>query len=204
MTTYDAPSDSLSNFERLLARRRSIRDYAETPIEAAALHRLLAAGQGFTAGDGKRAAPSAHALHPLALFAVARRVDGLAPGCYGYDVGNRQLRGIAPPLEAGALLSTSLADDTWLETAPAVIVIAADRAAAIRHFADQSPDGMRGARYVDVETGACAQNMALAAAALQLGGVFVMGVDERRLAQVLPLPAPFEPVALFCVGWPGG
>lgn len=73
---------------------------------------------------------------------------------------------------------------------------------AIRHFAEQQPDGMRGARYVQFEAGACTQNTYLAVAAENLGSVVVVGFDDDRLKDVLSLPDGTYPIALFCIGHP--
>ncbi len=184
----------------LISRRRSVRQFTDTPVEEPALMRVLTCAQGVNSSDGKRGAPSAHALHPLGLTVVVRRVQGLEAGSYLFDPARKSLGRIASAPVSGSLLPVSLADDEWLETAPVVIVISADYDLALRHFADQQPDGLRGSRYVDVETGAVAQNLYLAALVEKLGGVLVMGVDDQALARQLTLPAEHKPVALFCLG----
>ncbi len=184
----------------LISRRRSVRQFTDTPIDEHVLIRILTCAQGVNSGDGKRGAPSAHALYPLGLTVLARRVQGIDAGSYVFDPQRNRLDLLAHVPVSGSLLPTSLADDEWLETAPVVIVITADHDLALRHFADQQPDGLRGARYVDVETGAVAQNLYLAAQAENLGGVLVMGVDDQTLARQLTLPAKHKPVALFCLG----
>jgi len=184
----------------LVSRRRSVRQFTDAAIDAQALMRILVCAQGISGGDGKRGAPSAHALYPLGLSVIVRRVQGLQPGTYRFDPLQASLDRVAPGPSTGCLLTASLADDIWLETAPVVIVISADHDLALRHFADQQPDGLRGARYVDVETGAVAQNLYLAALVEELGGVLVMGVDDEALARQLTVPAANKPVALFCLG----
>lgn len=186
--------------DSLLRSRRSVRDYSNAAIGLDALCRILASGQGVTSPDGKRAAPSAHAVYPLTLYVVARRVRGLDPGLYVHQPAGGQLLRTGPAIPDGTLLRASLADDSWLETAAAVIVIGADRRRAIRHFADQQPDGLRGLRYVDFEAGAVAQNMHLRTVSEGLGGVAVMGLDHQALASGLPLPDAMETIALFCIG----
>jgi len=71
------------------------------------------AGQG-RIGDGRRLRPSAHALYPLALTAVAGDVDGLAAGAYRYEAehdvppllaeGDHRGRGPTSVARAGARL----------------------------------------------------------------------------------------------------
>ncbi|MFT4065995.1 SagB/ThcOx family dehydrogenase [Paraburkholderia sp.] len=202
MTTSTNGGSIVEALETLLWNRRSVRVYSELPIGLHSMQRILAAAQGITSDDGKRTAPSAHALYPLELFVVVRRVQGLDPGFYRYSPEDCHLCVVGQAPMDGELLSTMLGDDTWLEDAAAVVVVAARLEEAIRHFAEQQPDGMRGARYVQFEAGACTQNMYLAAAAENLGSVVVMGFDDGCLKEVLTLPEDTDPIALFCIGHP--
>ncbi len=186
----------------LLARRRSIRHYTGEPVPLSALLNILSAGQGRTSLEGKRAAPSAHALYPLTLGVIARQVSGLPSGFYTFDPELAQLTLSGPHLEAGVLNSAALGDETWLENAAFVVVIISNRDLALQHFAEQQADGLRGARYVDFEAGAVTQNMYLAVTAQRLGSVVVMGFDDAAMKRALELGENRQPVALFCVGQP--
>ncbi len=197
----DQTSCSMSLAETIRT-RRSVRDYEDGAIDLTRLLQLLRAGQGIVAHDGKRAAPSAHALYPLSLFVAAGRVDDLGTGLHRYDPeANALTRLSTGDLRAG-LSAAALEDQPWITEAPAVIVIAADMARAIEAFAAQPPDGRRGVRYVYLEAGALMQNICLQATALGLGTVFVGGFDDSRTAAVLNLLSPYEPIGMICVGWP--
>ncbi|WP_133649244.1 nitroreductase family protein [Paraburkholderia flava] len=200
MNSTTGGNTATGELENLLSGRRSVRSYTQEEVSLRAIRRILAAAQRITSVDGKRTAPSAHALHPLALFLVAVRVEGLERGMYAYAVDEGRLHKVGDTPAHGALLSASLAGDSFLEEAPAVVVVAARIDTAIRHFAEQQPDGKRGVRYVDFEAGACTQNMYLAVTAEALGAVVVMGFDDDRMKTVLKLPADLAPIALFCVG----
>jgi hypothetical protein len=52
----------------VLARRRSVRTFAERPLQEQAISRLLWAAQGVTASWGGRTAPSAGALYPIEIY----------------------------------------------------------------------------------------------------------------------------------------
>src|SRR3546814_17710482 len=97
-----------STLDSLLRRRRSIRTYSDAPISLASLHGILAAGQGITASDGKRAAPSAHALHPLQLYVLVRRAQDLDAGPYAYDPTAGRLDATGRRRAKKALLPASL------------------------------------------------------------------------------------------------
>ena len=184
----------------LIARRRSVRQFTEAPIDQQALIRILTCAQGVNNSDGRRGAPSAHALYPLGLMVLVRRVHGVEPASYMFDPMRKCLVRLANAPAPGSVLSVSLADDLWLETSAVVVMITAHYASALTHFADQQPDGLRGARYVDVEAGAVAQNLYLGTLVENLGGVLVMGVDDTALARQMTLPDKHRPVALFCLG----
>lgn len=182
--------------------RRSVRGYDGRAIDRDRLLRLLQAGQGITSSDGKRAAPSAHALYPLTLFLAAGLVDGLVTGLHRYDPAENALSRLSTGDLRAGLAAAALEDQPWIGQAPAAIVIGADMARAVAVFAEQPPDGLRGLRYVYLEVGALMQNICLQATELGLGTAFVGGFDDARTAAVLNLPGPFEPVGMICVGWP--
>ena len=184
--------------------RRSVRSYDRRAIARDRLLQLLRAGQGITAGDGKRSVPSAHALYPLTLFAATGLVDDLAVGLHRYEPGSNALVQLSAGDLRAALSAAALEEQPWIAEAPAVIVIAADMARAVEAFAEQPPDGRRGVRYVYLEAGALMQSVCLQATALGLGTVFVGGFDDEATAAVLNLPEPHEPVGMICVGWPAG
>lgn len=188
--------------QNLISRRRSVRSYTDEPLPLDALLNILSAGQRRTSVDGKRSVPSAHALYPLTLGVVVRRVHGLVPGLYTFDPEAVQLELSGPAVKAGVLNSAALGDETWLESASAVVVILGNRDLAFEHFADQQADGLRGARYVDFEAGAVVQNMYLAVTAEALGAVVVMGFDDALMQSALELDDASYPIALFCIGKP--
>ncbi len=100
--TYpDAPQINLPDprdfqgmtLEEAIETRRSVRDYASSdPLSLKTLSHLLHAAQGITEERwGLRAAPSAGALYPIELYAVAHDVEGLEAGIYHYAVQEHRL-----------------------------------------------------------------------------------------------------------------
>ncbi|MCK7613863.1 SagB/ThcOx family dehydrogenase [Roseibium sediminicola] len=185
-----------------LSRRRTVRQYSGKPISIAALEALLHAAQGITGDDGKRAAPSAHALCPLRLFVVAGEVDGLSPGHYAVGPETLDLEPQHGTDLRAALREAAIGDPEWITDAAALIVIAADIVGPSIHFANQPPYGGRGMRYVHMEAGAAVQNLQLQAVAEGLGTVLVGGFHDEAVAKVLGLDAPLAPLILQCVGHP--
>jgi len=185
-----------------LLKRRTVRSYSGEAVSIAALEALLRAAQGVTGEDGKRAAPSAHALCPLRLFVVAGQVDGLSPGLYAVSPDTLDLEPRHGTDLRAALRTAAIGDPEWITDAAAIIVVAADMVGPSRHFADQPPYGTRGPRYVHLEAGAAIQNLQLQAVAEGLGTVLVGGFHDEEVAKLLGLEAPVAPLALQCVGQP--
>lgn len=186
-----------------ISQRRSSRRFSAKAISSEALQRLSWAAQGATDESGNRTAPSADALHPLRLFASVGRVEQHSPGLFeakGKD------RGDLVCLREGdvraELEQCAIDDQPWIGQAAAIITVCADLVAPAVEFAEQPPYGSRGRRYVYIEAGAVAQNIALQAVSEQLGCVLVAGFQDAATANVLGLKAPYMPVLHLCLGVP--
>lgn len=176
-----------------LARRRSVRSYSRSAVTHAELSLLLWAAQGVTRADGLRTAPSAGALYPLELYVHAARVDGIAPGIHHYRPAAHALQLVAPGAATRALTQAAGAQRAVADAAAVVAVTAVAARTAAKY-------GGRGPRYVAVESGAAAQNLALAAVALGLGCVVIGAFDDQALARALRLPPGTDPVLLVPLG----
>ncbi|MDF4253755.1 SagB/ThcOx family dehydrogenase [Streptomyces sp. WMMB303] len=187
----------------MLIKRRSTRSFAPRPLSIGHVALMVWAAQGRTTGE-RRTSPSAHALYPLTLTAVAGSVDGLAPGAYRYDAERDVLTLIADGDHRDRVAGTTLADHLWLRQAPVLLLLSGDLEAATQHFADQRPLGQRGARYVWLEAGHASQNIYLQAAESGLGAVLVAGFDDDQLLELTPavVPSGQHPLALLGVGHP--
>ncbi|WP_161634161.1 SagB/ThcOx family dehydrogenase [Nocardiopsis potens] len=205
MTEREVPLEPVrpGGLGALLERRRSTRDFAPRPLSLALLSLVLRAAQGRT-GDGRRTCPSAHALYPLAVTAVAGDVDGLPAGVYRYGAERDALTLVSEGDHRRRVSDTTLADRDWLPRAPVLLLISGDLEAAGRHFADQPPQGRRGERYVWLEAGHAGQNVYLQAAEAGLGAVLVAGFDDERLLGLAPavVPPGHHPLGLIGVGHP--
>ncbi len=178
--------------ERALAERRSVREFAHGALTLPQVAQLLWAAQGVTA-DGLRAAPSAGALYPLELYLVAGEVRDLAPGVYRYLPTKHALQ----QLTAGDVrrpFCAAAAAQECVAAGAAVVVFSAVERRTTRKY------GERGVRYVHIEVGHAAQNLALQAVALGLGSVTVGAFDDAAVARLLNLPKGETPLYLMPVG----
>ncbi len=193
LVALPAARDSL--YEGLLARRRSLREFANSALTLQELARLLWAAQGVSQPRGLRTAPSAGALYPLELYAVVGQVEGLVAGVYHYRPDRHALCKRKDGDLRGALATAALGQ-RWVAEGAVVLAIAAVYRRTTRKY------GERGIRYVHQESGHAAQNVCLQATVLGLGTVTVGAFDERAVQRVLMWPAEQVPLYLLPVGRP--
>lgn len=197
-------AQSEKTLAQAFARRRTGRRFTGAAVSLPALGRLLWAAQGITGPDGRRTAPSAHALHPLRLIVLAQRIDGLGAGSYQVNPHDLSLARCVGRNLLPALRQTAIGDQSWISEAACVVAVCANMNAASEAFAEQKPIRQRGARYVYLEAGAAAQNLQLQAVAEELSIVWVGGFDDEAAAEVLGLQNGLSPILLLCVGHPAG
>lgn len=148
-----------------LSQRRSQRHFGGAPMTLADLSRLLWAAQGNTAQAGHlmlRTAPSAGALYPIETYVVVHRVEGVTSGVYHYDVRRHALE----QLQAGDFrqqAARAALDQRVARDADALFVWTAIFERSKWKY------GERAYRYIYLDAGHIAQNVALAAVALGLG-----------------------------------
>ena len=149
---------------------------------------LCWAAQGITqAEQGFRTAPSAMHLYPLTVFVADSK------GVYEYQPkphALRRLDGVTPEEFRKA------AGEGPAGAAPVCLILAID----VEHMKPRSGD--KAEQYSLLEAGHVAQNVLLQATALGLGAVPVGGLDEKKVAGAMKLPATLRPVYLLPVGYP--
>jgi SagB-type dehydrogenase family enzyme len=179
--------------EEAVSGRRSVREYATTPLEISEISQLLWAAQGLTDPSGLRTAPSAGALYPLEMYIACGNVTGLSAGVYHYLPQSHALdrvvgRDVREDLYESALRQPSVRD------AAAVIIIAADYNRTTRKY------GERGIRYVHMEAGHASENIYLQAYTLGIGTVSIGAFDDSGVMSVLGLPKNQTPLYLMPIG----
>jgi len=184
--------------EEALARRRSIREYAEKLLTIEQVMQLLWAAQGITLPQyGFRTAPSAGGTYPLEVYVVTKPngVEGLEAGVYHYEAREHGLvKKIAGDF-SGGLMAAAL-DQDWVGSAPVNLVITAVFERTTGKY------GERGVRYVWQETGHAAQNIYLQAVALGLGNVVVGAFYDSEVQRILGLSDQEKPAYVIPVGAP--
>ena len=187
--SYEAKFD----LNKALQERRSVREYRDERLTLAQVAQLLWAAQGVTSLGGFRTAPSGGALYPLELYLVVGNVDGLAAGLYKYNPLQHTLTLTAEGDRRTELAAASLGQ-SWMSGAPAMVAIAAVYERTASRY------GERGSRYIHMEVGHAAQNIALEAVAMGLGAVDVAAFSDLDVKKVLSLPAGEQPLCIVPVG----
>jgi len=183
----------------VLARRRSVREYGSPRLDLSELGGLLWAAAGVTArqmGFAFRTAPSAGGLFPIEQYVVANAVKDLEPGVYHYavlDEALELLRGGDHRLTvAHAALDQAIAAE-----ADAVFVWTAVLERSRWKY------GQRFGRYIFLDAGHIAENVALAAVALGLGSCQIAAFFDDEAAALLGVDEDEEPVVyMTTVGRP--
>jgi SagB-type dehydrogenase family enzyme len=199
----DQPKLELPAFEPLeqmslnlaLKTRRSIRRFRRQPITTDEISYLLWASTGIQrteAGYEFRTAPSAGALYPIDTYLIANNVDTLEMGLYHYAVRAHQLeqldKGDLRPAIAAAALG-----QTMCGTAAAVFVWSAVFARCKAKY------GQRAYRYVYLDAGHIAENLALAAVSLDLGSCEIGAFYDDQVNVILDIDGVNESVICMAV-----
>lgn len=185
--------DSDTSIEEALHKRRSVREYQQGGLILAEVAQLLWAVQGVTGPRGKRTAPSAGHLYPLETYLVSQKVAELPKGIYHYLPNEHALLRIADRDVQEGLTRSALEQDSLHQAAAVIILTAVYERTAWKY-------GERTARYVHMEVGCAAQNLALQAESLGLGTVFIGAFNDDEVKKILALPKDEHPLCLLPVG----
>ncbi|HEY70014.1 MAG TPA: SagB/ThcOx family dehydrogenase [Anaerolineae bacterium] len=181
---------SETSIEETLRMRRSVRSFSDESLTLKEISQLLWSVQGTRAKRQRRTAPSAGALYPLEIYAV------MATGVHHYDPEQHTLTRILQADVRGELCSASWDQQFVLQAPLTVAITAVYERIAVKYGTE------RGLRYVYMEVGHAAQNLALQAVALGLGSVPVGAFKDAEVQRVLGVPEDHEPLYLLPVGHP--
>ncbi len=174
----------------LLRIRRSRRAYTDESLSLEGLSQLLWASQGVTAYAGDhhlRTAPSAGALYPIETYLCVNRVSSLESGFYHYSIPNHELDFLKPG-EFGGEVSRGALDQMMTEKAAVVFMWSAIFPRSKWKYLQ------RAYRYIFLDAGHIAQNLALAAEALGYGTCQIGAIYDDELNGLLELDGEDESI----------
>jgi len=168
-----------------LARRRSSRDFANTPLPLPLLSDLLWAAYGMNRAGGGRTAPSALNAQEVDVYVA------LPSGAYLYDAAAHQLN-----LVAASDLRRVTGYQDFVDEAPLDLVYVADHARM-----GMVPVTQRES-YASTAAGAIAQSVYLFAASNDLATVIRAWIDRAAIADALGLTHDQQVLLSQTVGYP--
>jgi len=177
------------SFEEALAKRRSVRLFANKPLESEQIGQLAWAGQGITEKQrGLRTAPSAGETYPIELYFATEE------GLFVYRPAEHSLE-----QTSDKDIRTSLATAASMQESVAMAGCDIIVAGSVRKLSTQFRNKAR--TFMLLEAGHVAQNILLQAACLDLGSVPVgVFTSAKQVSRACRLPAGFEPLYIICVG----
>jgi SagB-type dehydrogenase family enzyme len=179
----------------VLERRRSVRHFKAEPMTKSDLSQLLWAAQGITKvvhGAGFRTAPSAGALYPVETYLVVNSVTEIESGIYHYAADRHEL----DQLRAGdfrmAVAQAALDQEMAYHANVVFIWTALFKRSKWKYQ-------QRAYRYVYLDAGHIAQNVALAAVALDLGSCQIAALYDDEVNALLDIDGVEESVLYMTV-----
>lgn len=186
------------SLEECMAKRRSLRYFADKPLELAQISQILWAAQGITdARRDFRTAPSAGATYPLEIYLVAGKggMEGLEEGIYKYVPAHHSLKFMRSGEFRDELARNAL-NQRFISRSPASLVLCGVYERTSWHY------GKRARRYVHMEIGHAGQNIYLQAESLGLGTVAVGAFNDEMVGKLLGLEKDENPLYIMPLGTP--
>jgi len=182
-----------------LSSRRSIRNFADKALSLETLSCLLWASTGILReeqGYHFRTAPSAGALYPIETYFVANNIERLKAGVYHYNIRRHALDVLKEGTFQDNIAKAAL-DQGMCAQAPLVFIWS-----AIFERSKWKYD-QRGYRYVYLDAGHIAENLALVAVTLGLGSCQIAALYDDEVNAIIDIDGQEESVLyMSVVGWP--
>ena len=178
-----------------IAERRSVRNFKDKPLSKQDLSQLLWATQGITKREMDfefRVCPSAGALYPVETYLVLNNVESIDPGIYHYNIPDNSLE----QLQKGDFrlkIAQAALDQDMAYSANTVFVWTALFGRAKWKYEQ------RAYRYVYLDAGHIAQNLALAAVGLKLGTCQIAALYDEEVNALLDIDGEDESVLYMSV-----
>ncbi len=183
-----------------IAKRRSVRLYTGNPLTVEALSFLLWASGGvgrMERGNIYRTTPSAGALYPIETYLVIQGVAGVDPGVYHYAVRDHALEELRQGQYGHDITQAALGQKMCLNAAVVFIWTAVFLRSKWKYK-------QRAYRYVYLDAGHMAENLALAATSIGLGTCQIGALFDDEVNDIVGVDGSAESVIyMSVVGHPG-
>jgi SagB-type dehydrogenase family enzyme len=183
------------DLDEVLRKRKSIRHYADEPLGIDHFSFLLWAASGIQRVEGSfafRTAPSAGALYPVETYMVAGRIEGLVAGIYHYSVKQHCLETLREGDFRNEIAMAALGQKLCIEAAAVIVWTAIFQRSKWKY--DQ-----RAYRYVYLDAGHMAENLALAATGIGLGSCQIGALFDDEVNNIIDIDGIEESVIYMSV-----
>jgi len=191
--------DKPMSLDKTLRRRKSIRDYQDRPISKGQLAYLLWASTGIQRIEGGyefRTAPSAGALYPIETYVIANNVKALERGAYHYAIRSHQLELLEQRDLSRQIAAAALGQQMCAAAAAVFIWTAVFKRCKWKY-------GQRAYRYIYLDAGHIAENLALAAVSLNLGTCEIGALYDDHVNAIIGIDGKEEStICMAAVGVP--
>jgi SagB-type dehydrogenase family enzyme len=188
------PVEQMS-LEEVLRRRKSIRDFRREPVSKDQLSYLLWASTGIQRveqGYEFRTAPSAGALYPIETYLIINNAAGIEKGVYHYSVKAHCLERLKQG-DFGREITAAALGQQMCATAAVVFVWSAVFERCKWKY------GQRAYRYIYLDAGHIAENLALAAVSLNLGSCEMGALYDEQVNAIIGIDGKGESVICMAV-----
>lgn len=184
-----------------IQKRKSTREFSQKPISQEQLSYLLWASTGIQRrefGFEFRTAPSAGALYPIETYVIINKVDTIPQGVYHYNIKNHNLETIKTGDFRTNISNAALGQYMCSHAATVFIWTAIFNRSKCKY-------GERAYRYIYLDAGHIAENLALSATSLQLGTCQIAALYDDEVNQIIDVDGITESTLyLSVVGIPVG
>jgi SagB-type dehydrogenase family enzyme len=192
-------SESQRDLDLVLRTRRSVRRFTSQSITKEQLSYLLWASGGIQRqerGYDFRTVPSAGALYPIETYLVVNNVENIAEGVYHYSVKAHLLEELQLGDFRRAISLAALGQQMCMEAAVIFIWTAIFHRSKWKYK-------QRAYRYIYLDAGHIAQNLALSATSLNLGSCQIGALYDDEVNQILNVDGTQEStIYMSIVGHP--
>jgi SagB-type dehydrogenase family enzyme len=192
-------SGQASFFSDLLKSRRSVRSFSQKPVGLTDLAFLLWASTGIQRKENAyefRTVPSAGALYPIETYILANSVADLKKGIYHYNIEAHALEELSTT-DLGEKMARAALDQNMCARAPVVFIWTAVFQRSKWKYAE------RAYRYVYLDAGHVAQNLALSAVSIGMGTCQIGAFYDDEINEILGVDGEEESsIYLSVVGYP--
>jgi SagB-type dehydrogenase family enzyme len=186
-------------FHEILLKRQSIRDFSTTPISKEQLSYLLWASTGIQRkqnGFEFRTAPSAGALYPIETYLVINNVKDIPQGVYHYNIKSHLLEEIKKGDYKTKITHAALHQNMCSTAAVVFIWTAIFNRSKCKY-------AQRAYRYIYLDAGHIAQNLALSASSLDIGSCQIAALYDDEVNNIVDIDGVSESaIYLSVVGVP--